>query len=296
MSIYSISCPTIGCYQNFQCDPEFLNKVVAVAFIKKGVDINKSTPTAWKTDLLQAMADGDGYIVFNTSGEKPRPETATTAGRGMQTTKALAKTHTVNVQDMSGVVANNIQFYNDMLSSSSKFDFYYFTPGRIWDASGSYVTVIGDPVITAELNTYQMAEVSITWVSKTNPLPYQFDTDTFLEGLYFNITADAPYQSLNWYTSTCTPFGTDMDATLNVSGITTATQVWSFGEDMYEAVPGSGNWTPKNWIGTPPVLTINASTGGVNVLPENGYGSFTIRVQAGCIFGEVEVKLLVEGC
>ncbi len=102
MSIYSLDCPTIGCYTNFQCDPEFLNKVVAVAFVNKSYSgsINKSTPELWLESLHEAYLMGEGFLILNTSGEKPKPDTATVSGRGMQTTKALAKTHTVNIQDM----------------------------------------------------------------------------------------------------------------------------------------------------------------------------------------------------
>jgi hypothetical protein len=183
MSIYSFTCPDIGCYTNYQCDPEFQNKIIAVAYVKKAFALTpteKSTPELWSAALLSRYSAGQGYIVFNTSGEKPKPDTATTTGRGMQNTKALAKTHTVNYVDMQGVVDTNVQFYNDILATSQNFDFYYFTPSRIWDASGKYVTVIGDPVISADLNTYQQAEVAVTWVSKTNPLPFEFDTNTFL--------------------------------------------------------------------------------------------------------------------
>ena len=108
MSIYSLTCPDVACYTNFNCDPEFQNKVVAVAFVKKANAlslIEKSSPASWAAALLSRYASSQGYIIFNTSGEKPKPETATTTGRGMQSTKALAKTHTVNYSDMQGVVS-----------------------------------------------------------------------------------------------------------------------------------------------------------------------------------------------
>lgn len=190
MSFTTLECPDVGCYLNFQCDPEYQNKIVAFALVKKSyTGIDKSTGDLWKQSLLDAYLEGEAFIVFNTSGEKPRPETATGPGRGMQTTKALAKTHTINVQDMQGVVQGNVTFYNEMLQTSQNYDLYYFTPGRIWDASGNYLTVIGDPVIGADLNTYQMAEVTITWTSKVNPLPYDFNTTTFLEGLFYEISS-----------------------------------------------------------------------------------------------------------
>jgi hypothetical protein len=291
MSIFSLTCPDVGCYQNFLCDPEFQNKIVAVAYVRKSAALTaneKSTADLWIAALYDRYLNGEAYLVFNTSGEKPRPETATTAGRGMQNTKALAKTHTINYQDMQGVVQNNVQFYNDILATAQNFDFYYFTPGRIWDASGYYVTVIGDPVVTADLNTYQMAEVSVNWVSKVNPLPYEFDTDTFLEGLYYIISMQggSDYQGFNW-TSLCSE-GTEealFAAVLNVGAISGAPALtWSI-----EQLDGSDD---INDI----VLTMESSTGTLNwVNTANGTYIFMVTVtnEYGCVFGQQEVTLTV---
>jgi len=291
MSIFSLTCPDVGCYQNFLCDPEFQNKIVAVAYVRKSAALTaneKSTADLWIAALYDRYLNGEAYLVFNTSGEKPRPETATTAGRGMQNTKALAKTHTLTYQDMQGVVQNNVQFYNDILATAQNFDFYYFTPGRIWDASGYYVTVIGDPVVTADLNTYQMAEVSVNWVSKVNPLPYEFDTDTFLEGLYYIISMQggSDYQGFNW-TSLCSE-GTEealFAAVLNVGAISGAPALtWSI-----EQLDGSDD---INDI----VLTMDASTGTLNwVNTANGTYIFMVTVtnEYGCVFGQQEVTLTV---
>ena len=293
MSIFSLTCPDVGCYQNFLCDPEFQNKIIAVAYVKKSsalTSVEKATADSWIAALYERYLDGEGYLVLNTSGEKPKPDTATTAGRGMQNTKALAKTHTLTYQDMQ-VVQNNISFYNDILGSSSNYDFYYFTPGRIWDASGYYVTVIGDPIITADLNTYQMAEVVVTWVSKVNPLPYEFDTDTFLEGLYYIISFAGSGNTYlgNTITSGCnTTESSTFSAVLNIGPISGApAQSWSIDEVagsepivdiLLEIDPVSG------------VLTWTPGTGSVN-----GTYIFTVTVtnEYGCVFGQETITLIV---
>jgi hypothetical protein len=294
MSIFSLTCPDVGCYQNFLCDPEFQNKIIAVAYVKKSsalTSVEKATADSWIAALYERYLDGEGYLVLNTSGEKPKPDTATTAGRGMQNTKALAKTHTLTYQDMQ-VVQNNISFYNDILGSSSNYDFYYFTPGRIWDASGYYVTVIGDPIITADLNTYQMAEVVVTWVSKVNPLPYEFDTDTFLEGLYYIISFAGSGNTYlgNTITSGCnTTESSTFSAVLNIGPISGApAQSWSIDEvagsepivDILleiDSVTGVLTWTP--------------GTGSVN-----GTYIFTVTVtnEYGCVFGQETITLIVD--
>jgi hypothetical protein len=288
MSIFSLTCPDVGCYQNFLCDPEFQNKVIAVAYVRKSAALSsaeKSTADNWIAALYDRYLNGEAYLIFNTSGEKPKPDTATVAGRGMQNTKALAKTHTLTYQDMQGVVQNNVQFYNDILASAQNYDFYYFTPGRIWDASGYYVTVIGDPIITADLNTYQMAEVTVNWVSKVNPLPYEFDTDSFLEGLYYIISVSG-YTGFTW-TSDCTnPQTATFSAVLNVGAISGAPAlVWSI-----EEVAESDAITQ---IG----LAIDSASGELTWNPNGYIGTYTFIVtvtnEFGCVFGQQEVTISV---
>jgi hypothetical protein len=294
MSIFSLTCPDVGCYQNFLCDPEFQNKIVAVAYVRKSAALSaqeKSTADLWIAALYDRYLNGEAYLIFNTSGEKPKPDTATVAGRGMQNTKALAKTHTLSYQDQQGVVQNNVQFYNDILASAQNFDFYYFTPGRIWDASGYYVTVIGDPVITADLNTYQMAEVTVNWVSKVNPLPYNFDTDSFLEGLYYIIsvtgTSGTTYLGNTWTSGCSDPQTSTLAAVLNIGPISgSPSQIWTL-----EQADGSDDITQIE-------LAIDVETGDVTWNPAGEVGTyiFTITVtnEYGCVFGQETITLIVD--
>jgi hypothetical protein len=294
MSIFSLTCPDVGCYQNFLCDPDFQNKIVAVAYVRKSDALTtqeKSTADLWIAALYDRYLHGEAYLVFNTSGEKPKPETATTTGRGMQNTKPLAKTHTLTYMDQQGVVKSNVQFYNDILATSQNFDFYYFTPGRIWDASGYYVTVIGDPVITADLNTYQMAEVTVNWVSKVNPLPYEFDTDTFLEGLYYIISYTGSSGSTyvgNTITSACTDAQTvTFSGVLNIGPISGAPeQVWTI-----EQVSGSDDITEIE-------LDIDPVSGVLTWNPAGEVGTYlftvTVTNEYGCVFGQETITLIVD--
>lgn len=294
MSVYSLICPTVGCYQNYNCDPEFQNKIIAVAYVKKSADLDpalKDDSEAWMTAFMQLYLDGDAYLTFNTSGEKPRPDTATTSGRGMQNTKTLAKTHTVNYMDMQGVTLTNVAWYCDMLSSAQLYDFYYFTPNRIWDASGSYVTVIGDPVITNELNTYMQAEVTVTWVSKCNPLPYTFNTDIFLEGLYFTIEGPGGVAPTTTFTDICnwdTGVTTGWEAVLNYADpLDVGNLVWSL----------QAGSTP-----IPDGLQIVSDTGNLIIFDgttqiEPGTYNLTAVVtnESGCVFGTINFTITIIG-
>jgi len=294
MSVLSIICPTVGCYQNYNCDPDFQNKIIAVAYVKKSAaltPLQKSNAEDWMDALMQSYLDGDAYLVFNTSGDKPKPDTATTTGRGMQNTKTLAKTHTLNYMDQQGVTFTNVEFYNNFLNTSQLYDLYYFTPGRIWDASGAYVTVIGDPVITNELNTYQMAEVVVTWISKVNPLPYSFNTDTFLEGLYFII--EGPSQSVPQTIFTCVPtteanVDTGWTAVLNYENpLVEGDLVWSL-QDGADTVPTGLSLDPETGF----IVTAAdpaVSTGTYNLVA-------VVTNESGCVFGTLDVTITVENC
>lgn len=289
MSVYSLTCPTIGCYQNFQCDPEFQNKIIAVAYVKKSsalTPLEKANPTDWMDALMQKYLNGDAYLVFNVSGDKPKPETATTSGRGMQTTKTLAKTHTLNYMDLQGAVQSNTIWYNDIQAAGQNYDFYYFTPGRIWDASGFYVTVVGDTVITNEINTYMQTEVVVTWTSKVNPLPYDFDTSTYLEGLY--------------YTFEGTPSGSAPDTAHTFTGNTTWTTGWNpvlnydgliDGTLVYSLQAGEDSVIPE--------LGINSANGDITLTGATSADNGTYNLVAvvtnefGCVFGTLDIAITV---
>ena len=294
MSVLSLTCPTPGCYQNYPCDPEFQNKIIAVAYVKKSAALSsaeKETATDWMDALMQRYLDGDGYLIFNTSGDKPKPETATTTGRGMQNTKTLAKTHTLNYMDMQGVTLTNVQWYCDMLASAQNYDFYYFTPGRIWDASGQYVTVIGDPVITGELNTFQQAEVVVTWTSKCNPLPYDFNTDLFNQGLFFVIEGPSqtqPETVFNCVATTDADVDTDWTAVLNYENLLVEGDlVWSL-QDGSDSVPTGLSLDPETGHITTPSSPAVA-TGTYNLVA-------VVTNEAGCVFGTLDVTITVENC
>ena len=285
MSVLSLICPTASCYQNYNCDPEYQNKIIAVAYVKKSAaltPLEKANATDWIDALMQKYLDGDAYLIFNTSGDKPKPETATTTGRGMQNTKTLAKTHTLNYMDMQGVTLLNVEFYNNFLSTSQLYDFYYFTPGRIWDASGSYVTVIGDPVITGELNTYQQAEVVVTWISKVNPLPYDFLTDTFNEGLYFIIEGPSGAVPQTSFTG--------------ISGTSTTTTNWTpvLNYDLTPVVTGTFAWSLQNGddeVPTGLVLDSNGDIDATSVASGTYNLNAVVTNEAGCVFGTLNFTI-----
>ena len=194
----------------------------------------------------------------------------------MRINRPGAKTHTLNFVDAQ--VIANVDSYNKILRSSQNYDFYYFTPELYWDASGTQVTVIGDPVIQNDLTIFINGETMVKWVSDSNPVPSNFDTDTLLEGLFYEISG---LESLSVTTG---GGSTSYTATLN----------YDFGSQSLPSVV----WSLDSTAATIASLgaTIDASTGELELItPDVGDYVLTVVVsnEAGCIFGTLDVSITV---
>jgi hypothetical protein len=134
-----------------------------------------------------------------------------------------------------------------------------------------------------------MAEVTVNWVSKVNPLPYEFDTDTFLEGLYYIISFTGSGNTYlgNTITSGCSATeSSTFSAVLNIGAISGApAQSWSI-----EEVSGSDDITE---IG----LVIDSTTGVITWNPVTFVGTYiflvTVTNEYGCVFGQETITLIV---
>jgi hypothetical protein len=195
----------------------------------------------------------------------------------MRINRPGAKTHTLTFVDAQ--VIANVDSYNRILRSSQNYDLYYFTPELYWDASGTQVTVIGDPIIQNDLTQFINGETMVKWVADTNPIPSNFDTDTLLEGVFYEIsglellTVQVGVAGTSGYTATLNyDFGSQ----------TLPTQVWSF--DTSAAVITA--------LGA----TINATTGEVEINAVT-IGDYVLTVvvtnAAGCIFGTLDISVTV---
>jgi hypothetical protein len=130
----------------------------------------------------------------------------------------------------------------------------------------------------------------VNWVSKVNPLPYEFDTDTFLEGLYYIISFSGSGNTYvgNTITSGCgATESSSFSAVLNIGAISGAPeQVWSI-----EEAADSDDITEI-------ALAIDATTGVLtwNALGFVGTYIFTVTVtnEYGCVFGQETITLIVD--
>ncbi len=70
MSIFSLTCPDVGCYQNFLCDPEFQNKIIAVAYVRKAAALTpaeKADADSWIAALSQALGGAEVALLATTT-------------------------------------------------------------------------------------------------------------------------------------------------------------------------------------------------------------------------------------
>ena len=275
----TLNCPPVTCYKNYRCDVDYKGRIIGAALVKKTVSslIDKTDATALLDSLLYQALQGDAILFLNIAGEKPKPETAELPGVGMRINRPGAKTHTLTFVDAQ--VIANVDSYNRILRSSQNYDLYYFTPELYWDASGTQVTVIGDPIIQNDLTQFINGETMVKWVADTNPVPSNFDTDTLLEGVFYEIsgadslTVQVGVAGTSAYTATLNyDFGSQ----------TLPTQVWSF--DTSAAVITA--------LGA----TINATTGEVEINAVT-IGDYVLTVvvtnAAGCIFGTLDISVTV---
>ena len=275
----TLNCPEIGCYTNFQCDTDYKGRIISAAMVKKSVAtlIDKTDPTAFLDSLFYQALEGNAILFLNIAGEKPKPETAELPGVGMRINRPGAKTHTLTYVDAQ--VVGNVDFYNKILRASQNFDFYYFTPEVVWDASGTQVTVIGDPVIQNDLTQFINGETTVKWVADNNPLPEQFDTETLLTGLFYEISGS---DSLAVQVGDAGTSGYTASLNYDFGSQTLPTQVWSL-DSSAAVITALG-------------ATINATTGELEInATEIGDYILTVKVTnaAGCIFGTLDISVTV---
>jgi hypothetical protein len=275
----TLNCPPVSCYKNYRCDVDYKGRIIGAALVKKTVAslIDKTDATTLLDSIFYQALDGNAIMFLNIAGDKPKPETAELPGVGLRINRPGAKTHTLNFIDAQ--VIANVDSYNKILRSSQNYDLYYFTPELYWDASGTQVTVIGDPVIQNDLTQFINGETMIKWVADSNPVPSDFDTDKLLEGLFYEvsgvdaITAPIGFIQSETYTASLNyDFGSQ----------SLPSTVWSLGSSA-AVIAALG-------------ATIDATTGSLDIDPQV-VGDYVLTVvasnEAGCIFGSLDVSVTI---
>jgi hypothetical protein len=161
------------------CPEDELNKIVHVAFVRKGTAINTSTPALFISTLLTAELNCNAFIIRNVSGSKPKPTSKEGKGAGKQIKRILAKEHSIDVIDFNYV--KNVAFWNDIEQSAANYDMYYFTDTYGWVVTNTQLSINPMDEITDDNTTFIEGSFIVSWAQKGNPLPYKANVDSLQE-------------------------------------------------------------------------------------------------------------------
>ncbi len=156
------------------CPVQESNKIVHVAFVKKGTSIDRSTPALYMSTLLAAELACNAYIRRNVSGEYDGGSFTKGTGPGKAISRPLGGTHVVTLIDFNYV--GNEVFWNDFKRAASNYEMHYFTDTRGWYVNKP-ISVNPKPAVTADNQTLIEAQIVVEWSSLDNPVSVLADVD-----------------------------------------------------------------------------------------------------------------------
>lgn len=207
------SCATTPKRSCEDCITDELNKVVHVAFVKRGTAIPTIGTVA---SLLAAELAGSAYIIRNVSGGYDGGKGTFGKGLGKQLKRLNGKNHTLTFIDFAYV--DNTQYWADLEAQASGYDLYFFTDTRVWIQINAYLNVEAQGTITDNNETFIEATIVVTWAKITNPLNYIADVDSLAICPLLFIGSGLHFSNLSGSTATIIPGDPDeIDLTANVS-------------------------------------------------------------------------------
>lgn len=197
------------------CVNDERNKVVHVAFVKRGTSVSTSSIV---TDLLTAELAGNAYIIRNVSGAYDGGASTFGKGLGKQVQRKLAKKHTLTFIDFSYV--SNVKYWADMEDQAANYDLYFFTDTQGWIQTSAYLSIEAKGTITDDNQTFIEASVSVTWSYKSNPINYSADVDNLSNCQQLFDGTSVSFSNLSGSTGTIIPSATDeIDLVRNSSSL-----------------------------------------------------------------------------
>lgn len=155
------------------CVTDERNKVVHVAFVKRGTSIGTSASVG---DILSAELSGLAYVIRNVSGSYDGGKATYGKGLGKAIKRLLAKTHTLTFIDFDYV--ENAQYWADMEGQAQNYDLYFFTDTQVWVQTNAYLSIEAVGKITDDNTTFIEADITATWSYASNPINYNADVDS----------------------------------------------------------------------------------------------------------------------
>lgn len=157
------------------CPDEYANRIIHVAFIKRGVTI---PTTSVISSLLAAELAGNAYILRNVNGEYDGATFSDRTGRGKQDTQNGSAVQNVVFTDFTPI--KNRTFHNEFKNIASNFYMIYITES-VAHYANSPMRMMPNGAITRDLNTLQEAQITVRWTNKDLPSVVSGINDELLE-------------------------------------------------------------------------------------------------------------------
>lgn len=172
------------------CGEAELNRIIHIAYVKKGTSIDLTDPATTEANLLAAELACNAIIRRNINGTYDGGAIQTGKGHGKEPEHVVGMGHTINYTDFN-VPKSQIAFYNSLKKNARQFDLYFFTQTKVWVVTQTSLSVAPKLPITDDNKTSIEAAIDVKWNLPDLPLPYDIDTDAFDECQVLNLTITA---------------------------------------------------------------------------------------------------------
>lgn len=169
------------------CGEAELNRIIHIAFVKKGTSINLTVAATTETDLLAAELACNAIIIRNINGTYDGGAVQVGKGHGKEPEHVVGMGHTVVYTDFNMSKAQ-IAFYNTLKKNARQFDAYFLTQTKVWAVQQTSLSVAPKLPITDDNKTSIEGEITVKWNLPDLPLPYDIDTDAFDACQELNLT------------------------------------------------------------------------------------------------------------
>jgi len=169
------------------CGEAELNRIIHIAYVKKGTDIDLTDPATTESDLLAAELACNAIIIRNINGTYDGGTVQTGKGHGKEPEHVVGMGHTISYTDFNMSKAQ-IAFYNAMKRNARQFDLYPMTQTKVWPIKQTSLSVAPKLPITDDNKTSIEGQIDVKWNLPDLPLPYDIDTDAFDECQELNLT------------------------------------------------------------------------------------------------------------
>lgn len=170
------------------CGTAELNRIIHIAYVKKGTSIDLTDPSITESNLLAAELACNAIIRRNVNGTYDGGAVQVGKGHGKEPEHVVGMGHTIAYIDFN-VPKSQITFYNSLKKNARQFDLYFFTQTKVWVVTQTSLSVAPKLPITDDNKTSIEALIDVKWNLPDLPLPYDIDTDAFDSCQELNLTA-----------------------------------------------------------------------------------------------------------